>query len=393
MIRVDQPVPEAYRDPSGPPCPRSLPVIPSRRRTAAVCLLAALSSTPAAATELLLGHYATDLPASVTLTLATAGEPAQSVRLAYGEHAVVPFAAGERELAVSARYVDGTVVATRIATIYDTDATLVLAGSIVAPAGHEILVANEPRLPVDAASHVVRVSNLASPEVPSLPVVLRFDDEPTAPMRFGLGFENDAPIAVRPVAASCTATLAIEGAAVETARYDCTPGGRVRLFAIGDGQHAPFALRAIARRSDGPERFVAPTAAMNGTWAIVGRASSGIGFAIGADTAPATVRAMLFGYDPAGQPRWITLDGQASPVGETGGRLGVFEHIGGTPDGGQAATAAQVSTWAIWFHACDRASLRVRSVNPALGAPGERYPYETLRLVRLLPAVPCPASP
>lgn len=190
-------------------------------------------------------------------------------------------------------------------------------------------------------------------------------------------------------------SFALAGVGVSSA-VDFVPAAasRVRLFAVGDGVHRPFAAVAWQQAVETPVASVAPGAGMEGLWHDPATPGLGVSIAYAPDAPPdSRLQAVFYGVGSDGRATWNLI---AAERGTTRG-LSVYGFVTNPPGptgligNASAPGSSRVQLTAagtIEFHSCDTATLHLGNTSGSAFA-AFIAPLDTIRLVKLLPGAGC----
>jgi hypothetical protein len=389
-------------------------------RAVSLALAAAAAATPAAAADVMIGHFAPSIQQPITFELAPEGQPAQTVTLAYGDYSIVKLPAGDRRVAFAAKRADGSVVTQRDVDVVDEDWFVALAGAGTAENPVELMaVAEGEQTPAvsftypspnggeaAAATFLVRHAQLV-PAGENRPRRLRFELNGStngAAVPFGTGIATTStPVEWHmeewtPASGPCVATLHDGDTIIDTEQYPCEGGGNYRHVAIGDGVNAPVELRILERATRPvPTGSFPAVPPMSGLWTIEHAPDVGLSIAITRMKDPRfllkrpVVTAMLYGYDRDGDRRWTMLRSNNPGVAWVEADLRAIAFEGGKPDGAEVASGVDVGQVRLRFSSCNEGTIQVRGVNEELGLPPERTPEGLWHIKRLVPVETCAA--
>jgi len=173
------------------------------------------------------------------------------------------------------------------------------------------------------------------------------------------------------------------------ARFTPAAASRVRLFVIGDDVNQPLEAIAWQQRIETPVAVMAPGPGVEGMWYDPTTPGLGVSIAFDPDAAPeAQVQAVFYGVDRDGRPSWNLIAAERGTERGLSVYAFVPAPVAGFRASGEPERVRLTTAGTIEFHSCDRATLRLGSVDTS-AFYSFVPPRDTIRLVKLLPGDGC----
>ena len=366
--------------------------IPSGWRSLAAGAALALAAGPALATTIAPAHFAPgDAASAVTFVVGDAATAPITYR-AIGEPLVRPGGTVE----IRALAADGDELARRTFTFAaDESGVLILAGSGTETSPFGLTWSADHNAPLHAdefTDQVVHVAWLGRDSTLNTRLACG-NGVDVQRVHFGDG-TLDAGVSVQrshrgeSALAECTYSVFGRGNAL-SATFTPAAASRVRLFLIGDDVRQPLEIVAWRQAVETPVQTIAPGVGIEGMWYDPSTPGLGVSIAFDPEAPPeAQVQAVFYGVDRDGRPSWNLI---AAERGTTRG-LSVYAFVPASISSLRVDSAPErvrlTTAGTIEFHSCDRATLRLGSVE-ASAFYAFVPPRDTIRLVKLLPGDGC----
>jgi hypothetical protein len=362
-------------------------------RTLAAGAALALAASPCLATTIVPAHFAPrDSASAVTFIVGDAATAPITYRQ-IGE----PIVRGGGPIEIRAIDADGTELARRSFTFAaDESGVLILAGSGTEMAPFGLTWSADHNAPLHAdefTDQVVHVAWLGRNSTLNTRLACG-NGVDVQRVHFGDG-TLDAGVSVQrshrgeSALVECTYSVLGRREPVSTT-FTPAAASRIRLFLIGDDERAPLEVLAWRQAIETPVQTIAPSVGVEGMWYDPTTPGLGVSIAFDPEAPPeAQVQAVFYGVDRDGRPSWNLI---AAERGTTRG-LSVYAFVpapisGLRVDGSAPERVRLTTAGTIEFHSCDRATLRLGSVE-ASAFYAFVPPRDTIRLVKLLPGDGC----
>jgi hypothetical protein len=167
------------------------------------------------------------------------------------------------------------------------------------------------------------------------------------------------------------------------------PGGRYRVYVIGDGVAQPLQALVQTQGVETTLGVITPSAAVDGLWFDPGDPGTGLAITFNAaSTSGAQVQAIRFGFDAAGAPRWNTVAGGAGAMSSSQFEVSYYQYFGSPTQTGRQTRRVARGFGVLVFHSCTQATLYVGNDATQIFGP-HAFPRDAVRLVKLLPLGGC----